>query len=409
MLKYSTGFFEFHALDGDSDRKFQVRSFEVLELGNTAEKVLFQLDAADIAPFKNTRRGFEKTAGDDPPSIRGVYFHGWKPETVSEWECKTVAGAKAIGYTNVNEVNSAQIGLELEQASGIALKFEPGQRVRVRVVYRTEGKGRGHLYAQTYGDWKVSDHANMPSSNDAWNTVDLVATRGEKPLRCIIDTSETGAGNTLYVRSITVSDAGQGGVPVAMSDPAPTADDPANWAEGATLYTLDVAKIPEFRVVKEQSKLTMGTAEQLPAGIGCHCWKENAIGEFRCEKLNGVPALGLTNLNDEQSGQFFFSLETGMKLSLQPGKGYRVKIGYMAKNDATGHTTVHVVPGFKGIGSRALPNTSDKWATGAVSFVRPAADEKVEVRMVIDNTSVGEGNTLWVRSLEIVELVPPKK
>jgi hypothetical protein len=29
--------------------------------------------------------------------------------------------------------------------------------------------------------------------------------------------------------------------------------------------------------------------------------------------------------------------------------------------------------------------------------------------MVIDNTTVGEGNTLWIRDVEIVELIPPKK
>jgi hypothetical protein len=29
--------------------------------------------------------------------------------------------------------------------------------------------------------------------------------------------------------------------------------------------------------------------------------------------------------------------------------------------------------------------------------------------MVVDNNSVGEGNTVWIRSLEIVELVAPKK
>ena len=125
--------------------------------------------------------------------------------------------------------------------------------------------------------------------------------------------------------------------------------------------------------------------------------------------IEGVPALGLTNFNDEKSGQFFFALEGGMKLALQPGKAYRVKVGYMTRNDATGNATVHVVPGFKGIGSRTLPNTDGKWTTSAVSFVRPAAEESVEVRMVIDNTSVGEGNTVWVRSLEIVELVPPVK
>ena len=98
-----------------------------------------------------------------------------------------------------------------------------------------------------------------------------------------------------------------------------------------------------------------------------------------------------------------------MKIALQPGKAYRVKIGYKTVNDATGNATVHVAPSYKGIGSARLTNTADQWKTATISFTRPPAEDKVEVRAVIDNTSVGEGNTVWIRSLEIVELIPPKK
>ena len=92
-----------------------------------------------------------------------------------------------------------------------------------------------------------------------------------------------------------------------------------------------------------------------------------------------------------------------------PGKAYRAKIGYRTANDATGTATVHVAPGYKGIGSARLTNTADQWKTASVSFVRPPAEDQVEVRAVVDNTSVGEGNTVWVRSLTIVELIPPRK
>jgi serine/threonine protein kinase len=405
------GYFEFHNTDERSSGAVRIRDVVVTEMkGALAEKVLYRLDATDLPTFKNTKLGRQKTSGDDDPKLKGVYFGAWKPESTSEWECKSVAGAKAVAISNTSEIISAQIGIELEQANGIGLKFEPGQRVRLRVVYRTAGKGRGSIYFQNYGDRKVPGRSDLPNSNTAWTTVDVIATRGDHGLRCLIDATATEPGSTLYVRSVTVSDAGRGGTTVAAAEPKPpAADDPANWAEGAPVYALDVAKVPAFRVVKEKSTRTTGVAEQLPAGIGCHCWKENAVGEFRCEMVDGAAALGLTNFNDEKSGQFFFALEGGMKLALQPGKAYRVKVGYMTRNDATGTATVHVVPGFKGIGSRTLPNTDGKWTTSAVSFIRPAAEESVEVRMVIDNTSVGEGNTVWVRSLEIVELIPPTK
>jgi hypothetical protein len=340
--------------------------------------------------------------------VQGVYFGGWKHETVSTWSCGPIAGSKAVAYTNANGVQSAQIGIELEGGTGVGLKFEPGQRLRLRVEYRTAGRGTGRAYFQNYEDWKVSEGGALPNSNGAWNTVDVVTTRGDKPVRCLVDVGETGPENVLYVRSVKVLDAGKGPPPVPATSPTPPAEaDVSKWAEGKVVYALDVAKIPEFRVVKERFTRTSGEPEQLPPGIGCHAWKENAIGEFRRETPNGVPALGVTNLNDEMSSQFFFQLEGDMKLPLQPGKAYRVKIGYMTKNDAAGVSYVQVTPGYKGVGTTPLPGTGGQWKTATASFLRPPAEDRVEVRMVIDNTSVGEGNTLWVRSLEIVELTPP--
>ena len=408
------GFFEFHNNDNSPDAYLRLRSLVVSELKGTSaiEKVVFKLDASELPEFKNAKLGQSITSGDGDPKVKGVYFGGWKPESVSEWSCSTVAGSKAIGYTNINDVNSAQLGIELEQASGIGLRFEPGQRIRLRIEYRTAGKGSGHAYFQTYEDWKVPDRGELPNSNSEWKTVDLVTTRGDRPLRCVIDTSEHGAGNTLYIRSVTISEAGKG-APTPTAEPTPTPSpagpDLSKWAEGKVAYSLDVAKIPAFRVVKEQFTRTSGPEERLPTGVGCQSWKENAVGEFRCEKLDGVPALGVTNLNDEKTGQFFFNLEQEMKLPLKPGKAYRVKIGYMTKNDANGVSIVQVTPGYKAIATAQLPTTGGQWKTATAAFLRPPTEENVEVRMVIDNSSVGEGNTVWVRSLEIVELTEPGK
>ncbi len=120
------------------------------------------------------------------------------------------------------------------------------------------------------------------------------------------------------------------------------------------------------------------------------------------------PLSSAINLNDEKSGQFYFDLEKDLKLPLQPGKAYRAKIGYMTKNDANGTTLVQVTPGYTAIGTVLMPGTSGQWKTAAASFVRPPASDNVEVRMVIDNNTVGEGNTLLIRSVEVVELTAPK-
>jgi serine/threonine protein kinase len=371
------------------------------------EKVLFNLAAVDLPAFKNTRTGFDKTAGMDSPFIRGVYFAGYKKETVSEWTCGPVDGRQAIGFTNVNDVVSAQIGIDLEKGDGVGLKLEPGQKVRLRVTYRTAGKAKGMIYFQTFGDWSMVATAQLPNSNDQWKMVELVATRGDKPIRCVIDLQEHGAGNTLYVRTVTVTTVGKGAPAAPDSLPADT--DLSTWGDGPSVWTLDVAKIPAFRVKKEQFNRTGGEPEKLPAGVTCQSWKEGAVGEFRREQFDGVPVLSLTNLNDQMSGQFCFDFESGMGLALQPGRPYRAKIEYATANDATGVSHVQVTPGYKGIAIVQLPNTGGKWKTESVSFVRPPAADKVEVRLVIDNTSVGEGNALAIRSVELVELAPPEK
>ena len=406
----SGGFFEFHNGDPAPTASVVFRSVSVVEPNPaSADRVVFKLDAFDLPGFRNTKTGQKKTGGEDEPKITGVYFGGWKADTESEWVCAPVAGAKALGITNISDVISAQIGIELEK--GVGAKFTPNQLVRLRVTYRTSGKGRGAIYFQNADDHKVPDRALLPNSNSEWKTVELVTTRKANPLRCLVDTNEKGAGNTLFVKSVTVAAIG-GPRPDAVVSapnpaPAPAVNDPATWPEGATLYALDVSKIPAFRTQKEKGARLGGDVEQLPVGVGCHCWKDGAVGEFRRDVLDGVPALGVTNLNDEKSGQYFFALEGALKLPLQPGKAYRVKVGYRTSNDATGTATVHVAPGYKSIGSARLTGTS-QWKTAAVSFVRPPAEDKVEVRFVIDNSTVGEGNTLWVRSVEVVELVAPR-
>jgi serine/threonine-protein kinase len=408
------GFFEFHNNDDNTQAYVHIRDLKVTELppATVTEPILFQLRAADLPEFKNIKQGRSITSGDQDPVIAGVYFGGWKPETISEWTCGTVAGSKAIGIVNTNEVLSAQIGIELERDIGV--KLTPGQRVRLRVEYRTSGSAKGHIYFQTYEDWKVPFRTDLPSSNDRWCTVDLVATRGDLPLRCLVDTSTTGRGNILFIRSVTITDAGRGVATPTPRNPPPTTpptspDDPSRWTEGPRVYRLDVSAISPFRVVKEQFNRISGEPEQLPEGVGCQCWKEGSIGEFRRALVDDIPALGLTGLNDAISAQYYFDLESRIKLPLEPGKHYKVKITYMTHNDSRGQAIVHVVPGYQGIASVRLEDSQNRWRTASLIFRRPPATDNVQVRMVIDNTTVGEGNTLWIREVEIVELIPPKK
>jgi serine/threonine protein kinase len=374
-------------------------------IDSPTEPVLFNLAAVDLPKFHFTRTGFDHTGGDPPPRLRGVTLGGYKKETHSAWTCAMVDGRQALSFTNLNDVISAQVAIELESPEGLGLTLEPGQQVRLRVTYQTAGETRGQMYFQTYADWSLIATQPLASTQNGWSTVELVATRGQRPIRCVIETLAAGAGNTISLRTITVT-----AVP-KPSSPSPQtagrATDLNKWVEGSVIYSLDVQAIPPFRVIKEQFTRTSGEAETLPVGVGCQSWREGAIGEFRCEKLHDIPVLRVTNLNDLMSGQFYFQLEGEMKLPLQPGKAYRVKVGYSTANEAAGAVHIQTTPGYRNIASVFLPRTDDKWKWASLSFIRPPAQEGVEVRMVIDNTTVGEGNTLSIRSLQLVELVPP--
>jgi hypothetical protein len=50
-----------------------------------------------------------------------------------------------------------------------------------------------------------------------------------------------------------------------------------------------------------------------------------------------------------------------------------------------------------------LPGTGGQWRTVEVTFRRPP-DGKLDA--ILDNTTVGEGNTLYFRALEIFEVGP---
>ena len=358
------------------------------------DRVVYRLDAAELPAFKTTKLGRNRTAGDDTPRLPGLFFGGHKADTVSEWVGGPVGGVQAIGFTNRNTPHSAQIGIDLEGPNSVGLTLTPGNKYRLTVTYQTAGAATGQMYFQTNRDWSLpAGIVELPNSNGTWRTVEQVATKDARPLRCLVDSSTNGPNDMMYVRSVVVSEVGTG-PPV----------NPSPGKGGRSVYKLDLDKIAPFRVQKEGLNLAPGhTAEMLPDGVRCYCWKPKAVGEFRCEKVDGVPALGVTCFNDEVSAQFAFELEQELKAALTPGKKYEVRVTYLTKNEAAGQIAVQT-PTYESVAGMALPN-SDGWKQATVAFTRG----QEPLRVTIDNTTVGDVNTLYIRSFEVVELDPAGK
>jgi hypothetical protein len=110
--------------------------------------------------------------------------------------------------------------------------------------------------------------------------------------------------------------------------------------------------------------------------------------------------VGITNLNDDVSAQFTAQLEFGNDVFLVPGKKYAVRVEYRTTNDGAGNVLLQTDE-YATLGTTPLEGTSGKWATKDVPFTR---QDGKPVRVSVNSTGVGEGNTLFLRRLTVYEV-----
>jgi hypothetical protein len=189
--------------------------------------------------------------------------------------------------------------------------------------------------------------------------------------------------------AVTVETRSGGGTTAktASGEAAKPADAPATFAA-------DFARIKPFqRTVRDGQTVE---AELLPTGVSAGCAKAEAVGEFRAEVVDGRTVLGLTNLTDARSARLTFDLAA----SLRPGQEYKVVVDYRAADDASAVLSVRDRADDPRV-KVSLNGTGDEWRTAELVFRRSA---DAPTAAVVENTAVGEGNTLSVRRFEVVEL-----
>jgi hypothetical protein len=369
-------------LDLSKQQQFYIRSTVVVPAENPSRKDYMEL--SNSGPGK-------------PPT--GWSARCYNPVTQMEFFADPAPNG-ALGIRNV------------KGSVGSAMMFTPrfdceSKICRIRLEYSTNVRaGRFVLrFKPTKPDKAAWDVTKPAVIGLVWRTEELVvdlqgATQGFFEFHNTDENPEA----AVRVRTVLVTELPVAGQP-QNSNPGAAAPDFSRHVEGAVVYRLDVAAITPFRVTKGGSQPTQGEPEMLPPGITCRCWKATARGEFRREERDGSAALGLTNFSDEKSAQFAFELEKELNLFLKPGKAYRVKVDYLTKADADGALVVQTQD-YKGVAWAKLANTGGQWKSATASFERK---EGIPVRLTIDNDAVGEGNTLYFRSVELVELNPPQK
>jgi hypothetical protein len=330
---------------------------------------------------------------------------GWavnhhEPATAAEYMIADVSGSRALGLRHLRG-GRTEVLCRLDTVIGA-----PGvnESRTFRVAYQFEGTGIANvgvkLDKEPYTKFVLEP---LVPSNGVWQQAEFTFTRSTADpvvLICNItaDPKAPGApGGTIWIRSVDVWATHTGA-------PRATANRFAEWKAGAVVYKPDLSAIQPFRTTKEGGKTRTGTPEQLPKGVRAACWKPTATAEFRCESTDGSQALGLTNLTDEKSGQITFELEREMNLRLTPGKAYRLTVGYATRNDAAGGLMVQVPQeaGFRTVHQVPLTATDGAWKTVSGEFERKDGEP---IRLALENYSVGEGNTLYIRSVEVTELV----
>ena len=169
-------------------------------------------------------------------------------------------------------------------------------------------------------------------------------------------------------------------------------------------YAFDAGSIPEFRVVKEKSKVVEGTDGKFPPGIYVHAYKLGARGEFRRELFAGKPVIALENPAAPGCAQIVFDLEGKLRLPLTPEKRYMATLEYAMTGSGSGlFSASEPAPDFARPGEVKLTPTDGGFARKSFSFVRTPG---IPLRLAVDVASIGRENALYISRVDLVEDAP---
>jgi tRNA A-37 threonylcarbamoyl transferase component Bud32 len=379
------------------DKFVHFRKIEIAESEPPAPNVAganrYLFDGAKIQPFSeggklvmgaNNQKDWkvERKTGAWPANW---YGRPWRENDEAEFFAETVDGRMVLGSRNTAGKGSAMlITPEVDGFDGKAI---------LTLEYRTDSTqpvkhGLRFLPTKPTKD-KAFDLAKLDPTNGTWKTATLeLDLKGASGGRLEFHNNDTGPGGEFRLRALAWS--------TLTGPPAKTA---VETVEGPALKTVAFGTLTPFRSTFADKKFDGNAPAQYPPGVYVDCWDAASVAEFRANEVEGRVGLGVTNLNDTLSSQILLQ-ELG---ELRAGERYRAKIEYLTKNDANGKAQLRrPKEGYVAFANANLPGTNGQWRTATVDFVRPPAD--VEIDLQIGNASIGEGNTLYVHTIEIVPL-----
>src|SRR5207248_1061996 len=157
---------------------------------------------------------------------------------------------------------------------------------QLRVEYQVDPGIEGYVHLQAAGDYKMLGRTVLPYRGPGWHTVTAPIQPGGKGFQVAIGSTKAAPGKFVSVARVEL-----------VAGTAPAVAPPS----AAPLFALDLSRVTPFTTTFQDGQ--HGNFEwqsRVPAGIYLHCWKREAVAEFRGVVSDGRGAIGVTNLNDER-------------------------------------------------------------------------------------------------------------
>jgi eukaryotic-like serine/threonine-protein kinase len=348
-------------------------------------EVVYRLDLSDTKPFLQSNKG-RTIENPQPPAgaPAGWHTHSWT-ECTHEFIAEQRNGRMALGIRLMTEPASGRRPEAMLYTTGIDVA--PNREYVLRFEYQANGQYAGADVRFKSPNLKIL--GKMTPTNGDWVPATFRFRTGntDKLQLEFHHYGPIGTGNELFLRDVELID----------PEARPT-------ESGASVFNLDLSKVGPFSFTyQDGAPGDPDWRSKVPNGIYLHCWKKESVAVFRAEVIDGRVALGLTNLNNDISSQMLLQFDEGLNVPLQRGAEYRLRLEYRTVNDAEGWVYVRNIKNgeYPSVASIRLDGTNGNWRTVETTFRRPA-DGKLDV--CINNNIVGEGNTLYFRAVEVIEI-----
>jgi hypothetical protein len=353
-----------------------------------------RLDATQVEPFRIVRDSQGTLEGTDPKLPAGWLCEVWNKDAEGEFRSEPLGGRRALRVSATKGSNAAQFVFRPSNAPDNKVTLD--RSYQVRIEYQSDPGIEGYVHVQARDNYSMLVRIPLRSSGAGWHTAVGTIRPGGKDFQLAIGSTRTAPGKFLSIAQVELIPDGAAAAPAA----------PAALPVERPVFSLDLSKVAPFSFTYQDGQPgDPDWRNKVPSGVYLHCWKKESVAQFRAEVIDGRPALGVTNLNDTVSSQMLFQFDDGLTAAVRPGGEYRVRLEYRTTNDAEGRVHVRNPTGgeFPSIAEARLGGTDGKWRWAETTFRRPA-DGKIDLCVV--NATIGEGNTLSVRGLEVLEITP---